>query len=112
MYYESTAAAIKQVDTNDTAYVRGYLDAMTKQHKREKERRRRKLYFIKQRAAGVAMILATIMAIPILDGDATIAVFTLPLGAALIFSREMWIDNDYYREVEERKANRCSLTNR
>ncbi|NCB92892.1 MAG: hypothetical protein EOM40_10105 [Clostridia bacterium] len=102
MQYISTAAAMKQVDTNDAAYIKGYTDALKKQHARERERRRRRLYFIKQRAAGVLLIATTLACIPLMDGDATAALLTVPMGLMLIFSREMWIDNQYYREVEER----------
>lgn len=36
------------------------------------------------------------------EGDATIAVFTVPLGLYMIFSREMCIVNRYYWETKER----------
>lgn len=38
-----------------------------------------------------------------LDGDATIGVFTVPLALYLIFGSEMVIVNGYYWETKERK---------
>lgn len=107
MYYNSTAAAIKEVDTNSDEYQRGYMDAMRRKNERERERRRRKQYFIKQKAAGALLLAMTVVAVPAMDGDATIALITIPLGVLLLFSREMWINNEYYREVEERKYKKC-----
>ena len=110
MYYTSTAAAIKKVDTNNTEYQRGYMDAMRRQHKREREQRRRREYFIKQRAVGLALLIITALCIPILDGDATVALVTVPMGLVMLLGNTMLIDNEYYREIEERKARRgrCS----
>ena len=103
MYYNSTAAAIREVDTNSDEYQRGYMDAMRRKNERERERRRRKQYFIKQKAAGALLLAMTVVAVPAMDGDATAAVVLIPLGLILIFTHEMCIDNDYYREVQERK---------
>ena len=36
------------------------------------------------------------------DGDATIAIITVPLGLYLVFTKEMLLVNDFYRETKER----------
>ena len=46
---------------------------------------------IKQIAAGLALIACSIVPI-IIENDATIAVLTVPLGVALIFTREKVVD--------------------
>ena len=50
------------------------------------------------------MLVFTVLAVWILEGDATIALITVPLGLALIFSRQKLVVNDYYFETEERRA--------
>ena len=49
----------------------------------------------------MAILILTAFAVRILDGDATIALFTVPLGISLLTSREMLIVNNYYWEHEE-----------
>lgn len=67
--------------------------------------RRRRLYFLKQKVIGVFMLILTIFAVKLLDGDATIALLTVPLSLALIFSKEkLWMDNYYFEsEANERR---------
>ena len=51
------------------------------------------------------MLLAvTVLAVWILEGDATIALITVPLGLALVFSKQMLVVNEYYFRTEERRA--------
>lgn len=50
------------------------------------------------------MLVFTVLAVWISEGDATIALITVPLGLALIFSRKKLVVNDYYFETEERRA--------
>jgi hypothetical protein len=50
-------------------------------------------YFLKQRLLGMCLLLITIIAVKVLEGDATIAVFTAPLVLCLIFSKNMWLVN-------------------
>lgn len=44
-------------------------------------------YFVKQKFVGLVLIMCGIIAPVILDGDATVSVLILPLGAYLIFTR-------------------------
>lgn len=88
----------------EDAYVQGYTDAMRKIRERNQERREqreRKRYFIKQRIYGLATLAFTILAVRFLDGDATIALFTIPLGVSLLLSKQMLIVNQYYWEHED-----------
>ena len=84
------------------AYRRGYADALEDMRKRQREKKRRRQSFIMQKLNGIALLAFTVLAIYILEGDATIAVFTVPLGLYMIFSREMCIVNRYYWETKER----------
>lgn len=86
------------------AYRRGYADALEDMRKRQREKKRRRQYFIMQKLNGIALLAFTVLAIYILEGDATIAVFTVPLGLYMIFSREMCIVNRYYWETKERNT--------
>ena len=86
------------------AYAMGYMDAKERERKRRKalkEKRERKKYFITQKLYGVAVLILTVVAVKLLDGDATIALFTVPLGVTLIASKEMLIVNEYYWKCEE-----------
>ena len=78
----------------DRAYMIGYTDAM--------ERRERKKYFAMQKLNGVALLIFTAVAIKILEGDATIAFITVPLGLSMLLSKEMLIINKYYWKCEEK----------
>ncbi len=93
-------------------YIRGYADALEdmrhwQQARRQQERdgQARRWYFLKQRALGVITLIFTVLAVWILEGDATIALVTVPLGLALVFSKQMLVVNDYYFRTEERKRN-------
>lgn len=71
------------------------------EHKRAE--RHRRWYFIKQKLTGIAVLAFTAFAVWLLNGDATIAVLTVPLGLYLVFSREMLITNNFYWETKERE---------
>lgn len=71
----------------DRAYMIGYTDAMNQErsHRRAaRERRERKKYFAMQKLNGVALLIFTAVAIKILEGDATIAFITVPLGLTIV----------------------------
>lgn len=93
----------------EDSYTNSYTDALEDMRRcqqarrqREQDRQARRWYFLKQRALGVAVLVFTVLAVWILEGDATIALITVPLGLALIFSRQKLVVNDYYFETEER----------
>lgn len=90
--------------TLDRAYMLGYTDAVNQErsHRRAaKEHRERKKYFAMQKLSGVAMLIFTAIAIKILEGDATIAFVTVPLGLSMLLSKEMLIINKYYWKCKE-----------
>lgn len=94
----------------EDSYINGYEDALADMRRwqqarqlREQDRQARRWYFFKQRALGAVMLKFTVLAVWILEGDATIALITVPLGLALIFSRQKLVVNDYYFETEERQ---------
>ena len=71
----------------------------------EKEQRikRRARYYLMQKLLGVACLLITAVAVKMLDGDATIALFMVPLGVVLITTKEMLIVNQFYRETRSKR---------
>lgn len=81
--------AVQKIQSNpyreaiDSAYLAGYMDAM-------------------QKLNGVALLIFTAVAIKILEGDATIAFITVPLGLSMLLSKEMLIINKYYWKCEEK----------
>lgn len=102
-----TVEAFKKID----AYQQGYADALEdmrkrqeKRRQRQQERRAKSWYFIKQKLTGFVLLVLTVLAVIALDGDATVALITVPLGLYLIFSKEMLIMNGYYWETKERRA--------
>lgn len=89
----------------DRVYMIGYTDAMNQERSRRRaarERRERKKYFAMQKLNGVALLIFTAVAIKILEGDATIAFITVPLGLSMLLSKEMLIINKYYWKCEEK----------
>lgn len=93
-------AVVIYTDTTSKEAVADFMERRRKRRERESGRQQRRWYFIKQRAAGVAMLIFTVLAI-LLNGDATIGIFTVPLAMCLLFSKEMLIVNSYYWETKE-----------
>lgn len=58
------------------------------------------------------MLVFTVLAVWILEGDATIALVMVPLGLMLIFSRKKMLVNDYYFEIKESKRNEKNFNRR
>ena len=88
--------------TLDRAYMIGYTDAINQDRSRRRAARERKKYFAMQKLNGVALLIFTAVAIKILEGDATIAFITVPLGLSMLLSKEMLIINKYYWKCEEK----------
>lgn len=89
--------------TDSTEAIAEHKRAERHSRRREKLRRQRRWYFIKQKLTGIAVLAFTAFAVWLLDGDATIAVLTVPLGLYLVFSREMLITNNFYWQTKERE---------
>jgi len=64
------------------------------------EKRKKELYFLKQRIIGFCLIVFSIIA-GIMISDCTFAVFTIPLGLWMVLGKTMLIANRYYFEVME-----------
>lgn len=86
------------------AYMAGYMAALNEERgkrRAERQKRERKKYFVTQKVTGVVVLVFTAAAVKVLDGDATIAFLTIPLGLSLLLSKEMLIVNRYYWKCEE-----------
>ena len=84
----------------DRAYMIGYTDAINQERSRIRAARERRERM--QKLNGVALLIFTAVAIKILEGDATIAFITVPLGLSMLLSKEMLIINKYYWKCEEK----------
>ena len=99
-------------------YNAGAIESYVVYRKRLEREYGRFFYFLKQKLVGVMFLAITFLAVKLLEGDATIAVFTVPFGLALIFSKSMFLVNDFYWEEKERngkggkKTSRTSKQNR
>lgn len=100
-------------DAEAKGYDEGYRACQLDYRRRAKERKqskiqekRRRLYFLKQKVVGVFLLVLTVFMVKILDGDATIALLTVPLGLTLIFSKEKWWMDNYYFETERDERGR------
>lgn len=82
-----------------------YLESRRRWEHWERRRQQRRWYFIKQRLSGIFLIVLTMISIKLLDGDATIALITVPLGLYLAFTKEMCIVNEFYWQTKERRYN-------
>lgn len=77
--------------------------AKQKREQRIKEREKA-LYFLRQKALGIFVLIFTVISIWLLDGDATVGVVIIPLGIALIFSKKPIIYGKYYWEMEDKST--------
>ncbi len=82
--YSNTSEAIETVYT--------YEDWLKEYNRREIKRRTRQrtehLYYMKQRFTGLIMAVIGIITPLLLDGDATVSLFALPLGVFLMLTKE------------------------
>lgn len=69
--------------------------------KQKMEEREKALYFLKQRFIGIFVLILTIVSVWALEGDATMGLFTVPLGIALLFSKKPIIYGKYFWKMEE-----------
>lgn len=100
-YYTSQTRELERI----VAYERGYREGARNQRRKYEERRKRSIYFAKQKALGALMLALSIIIPAAVDGDATVCILTIPIGLALLLSKEMMIYNSYFIEVQERKGN-------
>ena len=81
------------------AYSAGYAAAVADMVEREAKRRKRqraaaqrRKYFLIQRAVGLVLVVANVLAAYALDGDITAAVFLVPLGIYLMLTKEQVLE--------------------
>lgn len=67
---------------------------------------RRKMYFIKQKLIGVLGLLLAVLSVHWLNGDVTVAFLVAIPSLLLIFTKRMWIVNDYCTSVMDRRNKR------
>lgn len=110
---ETTTYNIMDLIAYNDGYAEGYKQCKAEYKQRIRERRetkyaerRRRLYFLKQNLIGVLLLVGTIVMMRFLEGDVTIALFTVPVSLILIFGKEKsWMD-EYYFETEEERERR------
>ena len=81
------------------AYSAGYAAAVAdmverdaKRRKRQRAAAQRRKYFVIQRAAGLALVVANLYGVYIMDGDITAAIILVPLGIYLMLTKEKVLD--------------------
>lgn len=94
-------------DTTSKEAIADYMEHWRQNSRRERRRQYRRHYFLKQRLIGIALLALTMLAVKMLDGDATIALITVPLGMYLIFTGEMVIADEFNRDTKERDIGRA-----
>jgi len=99
-------SVIIYTDTTSKEAIADYMERWRQNSRREHRRQQSRRYFIKQRLTGVALLALTMLAVKLLDGDATIALITIPLGLYLIFTGEMVIAAEFNRDTKERDIGR------
>lgn len=103
-------AVVLYVDTTSKEAVADFMKQYRRRKRREHRRQQRRWYFIKQRLSGIAILIITVFTTMLLDGDATVALITVPLGLYMIFTKEMLTTNAFYWQ-EERRHNAGISTN-
>ena len=103
-------AVVLYTDTTSKEAVADFTEQYRRRKQRERRRQQRRWYFIKQRLFGIVTLIFTVLAIKMLDGDATIAVITVPIGLYMIFSKEMLLVNDFYWQEERARRGRKNHT--
>lgn len=65
---------------------------------------KRQMYFIKQKLIGVFGLLLAALSIRLLDGDVAVAFLMAIPSLVLIFTKKMFIFDDYYSDVMDKKT--------
>lgn len=79
-------AVIIYTDTTSQEAVENYIRKWSRDAKRSYGWKRRHWALARQRIAGLILFAITVPAVRLLNGDATIAVITIPVGFGLILS--------------------------
>lgn len=65
---------------------------------------RKRQYFRKQKLMGLSIVLLSVFAAFLLEGDITFTLLAAPVGLYLMFTKEMLIVNDYYYECKQHRS--------
>lgn len=79
------------LDGTEAGYEVGYYDGKRDFRQLVKRKQEDFLYFIRQKVFGIFMLLATAMIVHLCEGDATIALCTIPTGLMLICTRKRFV---------------------
>lgn len=104
-------AIVIHTDTTSKEAVAEFMERYHRREQRERRKQQPRWYFIKQRLYGIALLIFTVLAVKALDGDATIALITVPLGLCMIFGKDMLITNEFYWQEERRRNVGISANN-
>lgn len=97
-------AIVIHTDATSKEAVAEFLERYHRREQRERRKQQRRWYFIKQRLYGIALLIFTVLAVRLMDGDATLALVTVPLGLCMILGKDMLITNEFYwQEVRRTK---------
>ena len=80
--------AARQIYSDEISKIREIHNAIDPSRTRKARKAQKAKAPVKQKLMGVGMLLFSIIAPFILNGDATISVFTLPMSLMLILSKE------------------------
>lgn len=81
-------ANYKTYDEYDSGRLYTLRDAETILNRRNQRKKRDVIYFLKQRLCGLALVLIGILCPVVLGGDATVSLFTIPVGIFLLITRQ------------------------
>ena len=88
---------MKQIRGNTALYMQMEADRASSLRSKRRVRRCRaeRIYYLKQKASGIALLIIGVI-IPItFDGDATFSIIAVPLGILLIVTKEKLMDFKY-----------------
>lgn len=85
--YNGGSGAIETVYTYEE-WLKEYNQRNRRQTEQRKTQRTELLYYIKQRLAGLVMVVSGIVIPFLFEGDITFSLFALPLGLFLVLSKE------------------------
>ena len=86
---------LEDIQAYSVGYAAAVADMVEREAKRRKRQRaaaQRRKYFLIQRAVGLVLVAANVLAAYVLDGDITAAVFLVPLGIYLMFTKEQVLE--------------------
>lgn len=81
-----------QVKANHIETVYTYAQWERIHNARKQAKREKTIYFLKQKLAGLTMLLIGIITPIVCDGDATFSIIAIPVGICLFVAKERWVE--------------------